>query len=581
MFRCRVVSIPAMASLILAGAVSALAAEGGASWLLDAAKYHISVHGQLSCATCHEDVAGRPLHPDPRNVTQQPAASAALKQCFSCHDQVQAGLKKHQHGGMPADNPADFEDCTTCHDPHYQLKSADESSGRLTGKKAAREQCGVCHAARKALPKAAAADERCASCHAIDAAKVTKVSTLCFHCHGNQGTQAQRITGGFTALIDAAAYAKRAPHAGQACTVCHPAATTYGHLAAAPVECRQCHSPHYAKLKEDPHFEVDCKACHLGGGKPVQAGTQLVTWEAASKPGTLSRMHDMKVGKESCVRCHYVGNRLGAAAMVLPAKSVICMPCHTGHVKSADTTTIASLLIFLFGLVGAVSFWLSGSRPGKFHGGAAAICGVLRTLVLDVLGQRRLLRQSRLRWAIHSLIFLPFVLRCGWGIVALAASHFAGRSTWYVFMLDKNHPANALFFDLTGVLILAGICAAIVRGMVQKAERVPGLPRQDYIALGLIGSVVVIGFLLEGMRIAMTGATGTAAFLGYAISRAFSGGPALAGFYGYVWYLHAILMGAFVAYLPFGRMFHIILAPVVLSIRAARESGHAAVTAGD
>jgi nitrate reductase gamma subunit len=42
----------------------------------------------------------------------------------------------------------------------------------------------------------------------------------------------------------------------------------------------------------------------------------------------------------------------------------------------------------------------------------------------------------------------------------------------------------------------------------------------------------------------------------------------LTGYYGYVWYLHAILTGAFVAYLPFSRLFHIIMAPIVLPMSA-------------
>jgi nitrate reductase gamma subunit len=41
--------------------------------------------------------------------------------------------------------------------------------------------------------------------------------------------------------------------------------------------------------------------------------------------------------------------------------------------------------------------------------------------------------------------------------------------------------------------------------------------------------------------------------------------------YGYVWYLHAILTGAFVAYLPFSRMLHMIMAPVVMAINAGRQ----------
>jgi nitrate reductase gamma subunit len=126
-----------------------------------------------------------------------------------------------------------------------------------------------------------------------------------------------------------------------------------------------------------------------------------------------------------------------------------------------------------------------------------------------------------------------------------------------------------------------GACAAIARGMATRRQRLPGLPGQDHAALALIGGVVLVGFVLEGMRMAMTGASGSAALVGYVISHAFTAGPALARSYGYVWYLHAALTGAFVAYLPFSRMFHILVAPVVLAGRALRHGSHGTRAAGD
>jgi hypothetical protein len=71
------------------------------------------------------------------------------------------------------------------------------------------------------------------------------------------------------------------------------------------------------------------------------------------------------------------------------------------------------------------------------------------------------------------------------------------------------------------------------------------------------------------MRIAMTG-TGRIGlcFVGDGLSRFFFGVSGLEDTYGYVWYIHAILTGIFVAYLPFSRMFHIVLAPVLLAVNA-------------
>jgi nitrate reductase gamma subunit len=231
-----------------------------------------------------------------------------------------------------------------------------------------------------------------------------------------------------------------------------------------------------------------------------------------------------------------------------------------------------------------MSLWLSGA--GGLGGGlktlvSSRILFVLKSLLLDSVMQRRLLRQSGARWAIHSLIFLPFVIRFLWGAAALLASWVGASGTSFLVLVDKNHPLNAFFFDVTGLSIIVGVCAAIARGIATRRQRLPGLPGQDRTALALIGGVVVVGFVLEGMRMAMTGASGGAAFLGYALSSAFTAGPALARSYGYVWYLHAALTGAFVAYLPFSRMLHILVAPVVLAGRAVRHGVHGEQAAGD
>jgi len=141
-------------------------------------------------------------------------------------------------------------------------------------------------------------------------------------------------------------------------------------------------------------------------------------------------------------------------------------------------------------------------------------------------------------------------------------------------MLDKNHPATALLFDLTGIMVIFGIGCALIRGFLNRSKRVKGLPGQDRFALGLMAGIVAAGFILEGMRIAMTGSPPGAAygFLGYAISRAFTDPSGLTGLYGALWYSHAGLTGVFVAYMPFSQMFHMVMAPVVLAMRAVSDS---------
>ena len=194
-------------------------------------------------------------------------------------------------------------------------------------------------------------------------------------------------------------------------------------------------------------------------------------------------------------------------------------------------------------------------------------------MILDGLLQRRLFRQAKVRWAIHALIFLPFVFRFAWGLVGLGASLCRPDwpGTW--ILLDKNHPATAFLFDLTGVMVILGIVCAVVRRARRPSEEIlAGMPRPDWAANGLLAGIVLVGFLLEGMRIAMTGSPSGAefAFVGYGLSRLFTGVD-LTGLYGYVWYAHAILTGVFVAYLPFSRMIHMITVPLALALNAGSE----------
>ena len=46
-------------------------ADAGASWLVDARKYHISAHGQVSCLDCHESISDLDIHPNAASVAKE------------------------------------------------------------------------------------------------------------------------------------------------------------------------------------------------------------------------------------------------------------------------------------------------------------------------------------------------------------------------------------------------------------------------------------------------------------------------------------------------------------------------------
>ena len=382
-------------------------------------------------------------------------------------------------------------------------------------------------------------------------------------------------------------------HGSVECLGCHTEAAEEEHEALAPVDCRKCHAPHDEKVIHDAHTRVTCKACHLEGGElSADPESGSVIWNGMFRPGSVLPPHQSVLSETGarCGNCHFQGNIFGASSMILPAKGFLCLTCHVATFSVSDKITFVSLCIFLAGMVGLGVVWFSGTMGNRAYRAGektemstrfepAAFFYVkrfrlLKVLLLEVFLLQRLFRLSPVRWFIHALIFFPFFFRFAFGLTALLLSIFLPGGSLTTAMLDKNHAVCALFFDVTGLMVLAGSAAAIFRLGNDPAEMVASLPKPGRGMSAMIGLIVLVGFILEGLRIAMTGWPDGArwAFLGYAISLSLKGMTGLTDSYGYVWYAHAILTGIFIALIPFTRMIHIITAPIVLIINARR--GH-------
>lgn len=568
-----------------------------ASWMIDPARFHASAHGQTSCQECHEDISEMDLHPDPRNVTRRARDFFKPEECLACHDGIMDDLEAGKHGSLKVKSADQYKDCLRCHDPHYQTRISDSNSRRFNPKKSVVNQCGACHDARDALPAFSEEDAACMVCHRPmseeNPDEIERINDFCLHCHGKEGTRAQTLTEEFVPLIDEVSH-EGLPHGQMACTACHREAASYTHDVQQPQDCGRCHLPHHEEVSGSAHMSVSCQSCHLRKVRAVKdAVSNCIQWKGERTEDGRSIVHEMvRFEKQTiCQRCHFAGNLLGAASIALPPKSVICMPCHTATASVGDAITIVALVIFFLGLLLFFSFYLSGSLPGAAGGnpfsrlfglvGGALSCvfsgqivGIFRALFWDVLLQRRLYRISPGRWGIHALIFYGFVFRFLWGLAALLGSVWKPDWPFVWHLVNKDYPFTAFLYDLTGVMILVGTGLAFGRGLMQRKGRASGLPEQDRLALGLIGGIVIIGFILEGMRIAMTGyPTGSEySLVGYGIGLLFSSPRGLVEVYGFVWYIHAALTGAFIAYIPFSRLLHIIMAPVALAMNACKGS---------
>jgi cytochrome b subunit of formate dehydrogenase len=412
---------------------------------------------------------------------------------------------------------------------------------------------------------------------------------LCKDCHGKTDVEKKVDGKPISLYVDEKEYGKTI-HRRIACVLCHDGVATSPHRTTL-IECAPCHGYHGEGTAHDPHRRVTCEACHHESKevmKDPKTGRIVLKMVKEGLPlkMTSHRFADFK-DKKACEKCHFVENRLGAPIRVLPAKSLICIACHSATISAKDPLSMIALLLFLLGIVLTVSFWFQGTvGDPSFSTGekisyvsekmwqiifSRKILTLLKVFVVDILFLRRILKESLSRWTIHSLIYLPFFLRFFIGLILLILSKVFPMSPAVAHLLDKNNSFLAFTFDFLGLCIIIGIVGATMRRFQSRSQKALATG-QDFVVLGLIGGILLTGFVVEGMRILLTAIplpVALPSFLGYPISLFLGLFPIRwEVVYPYGWYIHAILTGALIAYLPFSKMFHILVSPLVFMIKA-------------
>lgn len=248
---------------------------------------------------------------------------------------------------------------------------------------------------------------------------------------------------------------------------------------------------------------------------------------------------------------------------------------------------------------------------------------VIKSFFVDLLFQKRIFDKNLLRWTAHSLIFFGFILL----LLMHAMDSLVSES---IFRNYQPTLSPFLFLrNLFGLMVLAGVAIAVYRRLTLKAERLRS-DANDWTALVFVGVIMVSGLLLEGAKMSsysvyqgmveeygsvsdeeeskaleaywvqenglvspnvqlppapelvqkgreLNGdsciechASNRTAFAGYAVSKVSRLFGAVLGDSAAVTlfrYLHILACLAFLAWLPFSKMFHILSAPVSLIIK--------------
>jgi nitrate reductase gamma subunit len=222
---------------------------------------------------------------------------------------------------------------------------------------------------------------------------------------------------------------------------------------------------------------------------------------------------------------------------------------------------------FLLGTLDRVWLWRQGREmPGDLLSQADTWrllrLSFVKLFSADCLLARRTFARSRARG-----VMLVFIL---WGSLGLAAGAALSALAYLAPGLLSGHDVRrvlAFLMDAAGGLLLVGLVMALGRRYLFRPELWVSAPG-DGLVLALFTLVVVLGFVMEAVRLAGIGLEGIAVWpVGSAFGLALwaltaRDAAALAPIYPALYLLHAGAAFALLAYIPFSRLFHLFAAQI-------------------
>jgi nitrate reductase gamma subunit len=301
---------------------------------------------------------------------------------------------------------------------------------------------------------------------------------------------------------------------------------------------------------------------------------------------------------------------------------------HEARLTAFWIAHLIMLGLFAVGMAFIVSVWLKARVPGvpqsasrwrKLGVTIRFILGIIfsrrlwvmvKALVLDGMAHRRLYRTNTRRWAVHISVFgswlvlgvistvtgvvVEFLPLFGMSPEAAASIPLIGQlfhaDVWWV----------ALVNEVLGLVVMAGMLMVVYRRYIQKDAQLRTIPA-DSITIFLLTVIAFSGFPTETFRLLADYTTAAGVF---------SPAPAMIspeklppvlysvwgpqwGFVGYVsavvlgalklapsvwevlhnvfFWLHFVVVTALLYYLPFSRLFHVIMSPVVVAYNTMRD----------
>jgi Fe-S oxidoreductase len=226
-----------------------------------------------------------------------------------------------------------------------------------------------------------------------------------------------------------------------------------------------------------------------------------------------------------------------------------------------------SLGIAAYGLYQRLAAWRKGSPLDRFDRPAERIKRVLK----HALAQQRTVRDKFAAF-FHTFIYTGFI------ILTIA--------TTVVFLdYDFNLPImqgafylyfQSLIVDIFGALVLVGVGIAAYQRGIKRPRKLVYTDEAVWILVAIF-VLALTGFVIEGLRIAATndpwGAWSPFGYLIAQASNAVLSVEAMKLLHATTWWFHSILVFGFIAWAPFTKMAHVVMAPLNIYTASLKPIG--------
>ncbi|MFZ0390136.1 MAG: 4Fe-4S dicluster domain-containing protein, partial [Calditrichia bacterium] len=231
---------------------------------------------------------------------------------------------------------------------------------------------------------------------------------------------------------------------------------------------------------------------------------------------------------------------------------------------------LAAAAVFFWKFYRRYRLWKLGHPDQRFDK-----IGYRFKLMLQYAGAQGRVVKKRYAGTMHLLIYSGFIILFIGTVLIFIQEDITEPLFSWLFLKSTFYLIYSLTLDIFGVLAILGIFLALYRRAVIQPPNLK-TRRDDLIVFSTFLIILVTGFLIEGLRIAETQPAwaGWSPF-GALLAGLFSGAASdtLRGWHAGLWWFHLTISLAFIAYMPFSKLFHIFTTPANIFFQSLGPKG--------